>query len=242
MGCNQLAKRLIKWYNESGGKLEGEFSYRFRGKESNVYLRKFPLLAQMMLQNLNTNTIKVKSRIHEIFYQSSLLRKVVSYSVRIVNCDKNILQKLEKEASELFKACCLLDQNISPSLWTLCKAVPIHTAVTLKDYSLGLGVNTMEGREQKHQAIKRYSDKTTFQDRWGRIFRHEFIQMIYLRENGFDCKIYRKRCTSYLPEQKDGDCKKCGLKLECGENCLVCDSATMKTVMKEISKLSKLSK
>ena len=241
MGCTQLAKRLIKWYNESGGKLEGEFSYRFRGKESNVYLRKFPLLVQMMLQNLNTNATKVKSRINEIFYQSTLLRKVVSYSVRVVDFNKNILQKFESEASELFKACCILDQNVSPSLWTLCKAAPIHAAVTLKNYNLGLGVNTMEGREQKHQAIKRYSDKTTYQDRWGRIFRHEFIQMIYLREHGFDSKIYRKRHTSYLVEHSDSSCQKCGLKLE-SSICSICDGTTMKTIMKEIASISKVSK
>ena len=237
MGCYQLAKRLVKWYNETGGKLDSEFNYRFRGKESNIYLRKFQLLVQMMLQNLNAAPAKIIHRVHEVCYQSILLRKVVSYSVRVVNFDKKVLQNFENESYDLFKACCILDQNVSPSLWTLCKAAPVHAAVTYKDYGLGLGVNTMEGREQKHQAIKRYAEKTTFQDRWGRIFRHEFIQMVYLREKGFDTKIYRKRPTTYLSDTTDSNCRKCGLTFERGDMCLICDSTAMKSVEKEIAKL-----
>jgi len=151
MNCNFLCTKLIQWYNESGGKLEGDFSFRFRG-----YLKHFPDLIQMMLVNLKNRN--VAGRFHEVFYQSVHLRKIISYSVRIENFNQTILEDMKKECAYLFKACCRLDSKVSPSLWTLCNAAPFHAEITYKDYTLGLGVNTMEGREQKHQAIKRYAD------------------------------------------------------------------------------------
>ena len=48
----------------------------------------------------------------------------------------------------------------------------------------------MEGRERKHQIIKKYSDNT--KDRWPHIFRHEFKQLVYLCEHGFDLNRYQK--------------------------------------------------
>ena len=47
----------------------------------------------------------------------------------------------------------------------------------------------MEGRERKHQIIKKYSNT---KDRWPHIFRHEFIQLVYLCEHGFDLNRYQK--------------------------------------------------
>ena len=67
--------------------------------------------------------------------------------------------------------------------------------------------------------------KTTIQNKWSYIFRHEFIQLIHLRENGFDQKKYNKRKSSYLPEEIEGYCK-CSLKLV-DSLCEMCDSACM---------------
>ena len=51
----------------------------------------------------------------------------------------------------------------------------------------------MEGREQKHQMIAKYSENTTPQNRWSMIFRHEYLQLIYLRLNGYDDIKYLKK-------------------------------------------------
>ena len=101
MVCNYLASKLVQWYNESGGKLEGEFSFRFRGKESYLYLQNFPFLIKTMLQKLESNNIQ--QRIHEVFYQSIHLRKRISYSVRIVQFDEGILKDLSEECYSLYK-------------------------------------------------------------------------------------------------------------------------------------------
>ena len=61
------------------------------------------------------------------------------------------------------------------------------------DYKFGLGCNTMEGREQKHQILVKNAENTTCQNMWPMIFRHKYIQLIYLRANGYDNCKYIKR-------------------------------------------------
>ena len=68
----------------------------------------------------------------------------------------------------------------------------------------------MEACEQKHQRIKRYAKNTTYSNKWPMIFRHEFVQLIFLRENGFDEKNYRRKMKKYLPDVGEGRCSYCG--------------------------------
>ena len=136
---------------------------------------------------------------------------------------------------KLFLSCALHESNISPSMWCFSVVAPVHSEDTLKKLNLGLGVFTMEGREQKHQQIKKYAHNSTVQQRWSYIFRHEFIQLIYLRENGFDLKCYRKRDTSYLPDVSNGNCD-CSLKLKNDGKCSICDSQIMIEIEDNIRK------
>ena len=69
---------------------------------------------------------------------------------------------------------------------------------------MGLGGNTMEGREQKRQMIAKYAGNTTYQNRWLMIFRHKYMQLIYLRENGYDNIKYIKKSSNYAG--KDETC------------------------------------
>jgi len=95
-------------------------------------------------------------------------------------------------------------------MWVFSHVAPKHAKMSFSDFKYGLGINTMEGREQKHQMIAKYARNTTFKGRWKSIFRHEFIQLIYLREHGFDKKKYYKQKNSYLPENSDKTCSGCG--------------------------------
>ena len=94
----------------------------------------------------------------------------------------------------------------------------------------------MEGREQKHQQISKYSKNTTFQCRWPMIFRHEFIHLVYLRENDFDTLKYIKKGRQYLPDDDELNCKNCGLILNNNHKCDICDSADMIKVNSDLAK------
>lgn len=93
----------------------------------------------------------------------------------------------------------------------------------------------MEGREQKHQSIKKYSMNTTYQSKWSLIFRHEFIQLIYLRENGYDDTNYVKRRKSYLPDDVENVCTTCGY-LSDNNECFFCDGVFVNKILKQIKK------
>ena len=170
MNCNFLSKKIQRWFNDNSGKTERDFAFRFRGKESFNFMQSFPELIMMIFTNVTQADLK--QRLAQIHYQCILLRKLLSFSVRVVDFDENLLQEMILTGTRLFKATCIFNQRISPSLWTLCNAAPIHAKICFEKYNLGLGCNTMEGREQKHQSIAKYAENTTFQNRWSLIFRH----------------------------------------------------------------------
>ncbi|XP_057305419.1 uncharacterized protein LOC130642350 [Hydractinia symbiolongicarpus] len=102
-------------------------------------------------------------------------------------------------------------------------------------YKFGLGCNSMEGREQKHQMIAKYAKNTTFKCRWPRIFRHEYIQLIHLREKGYDKVTYKLRGTQYTPDEDSESCKKCALKFVASEaKCKLCESSFMSKIYEDL--------
>ena len=125
-----------------------------------------------------------------------------------------------------------LDIKIS-SLSAVCNAPPVHAEICLKSYGFALGRNTMEGREQTHQMIAKYSENTTSQNRWSMIFRHEYLQLIYLRLNGYDDIKYLKKTASYIPKDDAVlSCEICSTNIDSGNNCLLCDDPLMKQATK----------
>ena len=73
--------------------------------------------------------------------------------------------------------CFILDPKLSPSLWTVCNA---SLETCLESYGFCLGFNTMEGWEEKHQLITKYSGNTTLQSPCSVTFHHQYFQLIYL--------------------------------------------------------------
>ena len=49
MNCNFLHKNIVRWFNDNLGKTEKDFTFRFRVKESLMYLKDFPMLIQMLI-------------------------------------------------------------------------------------------------------------------------------------------------------------------------------------------------
>jgi len=232
MNCNFLSKKLITWFDENQGSKVQDFSFRFRGKESNNFLSFFPKLIEFLKEKFNDKN-RVQ-RLLQIFYQSLQLRYVVSYSVRITEITEEDIAEMQKYGRKLFQSCALYDTSITPSLWTLSNVAPVHAKEMFSEFGLGLGANTMEGREQKHQRIAKYSENATYQCQWPYIFRHEFIQLVYLRENGFDTKNYRKRGTNYIPAVSHCQCK-CSLPLF-DNSCKLCDCLEMKELVNALAK------
>ena len=169
----------------------------------------------------------------KVLYESLCFRKLVSYSVPIQDrSDDFDVSEMISVGQKLFRACCLYDSSISPSMWCFSLVAPVHCQESIEKLNLGLGINTIEGREQKHQIVKKYSNNATVHDRWPHFFRHEFMQLVYLREYGFDLNRYRKGNTRYMPDLVEGH-RACGLKLT-NLQFDICDSCTIKKITAEI--------
>ena len=87
-----------------------------------------------------------------------------------------------------------------------------------------------KGGNKNIKKIAKYAENTTFQNRWPMIFRHEYIQLIFLRENGYDNVSYKKKSSKYVPEYKENTCKSCCLELSSGL-CSLCDNNMMKRIV-----------
>lgn len=230
MRLNKLSKVLRQLYNDSAGK-SSEFKFRFRGEESRKYLEKFPSLISMLFQLIeNISYIdqdKWKKRLLVIFAQSIHLRKLISYAVRVKDFDINMADEMQHVGKKLFNLVRKYDR-ITPSVWILCIIAPVQSKQLYTKLNLGLGINTMEGREQKHQKIERYMFNATVKDRWPTVFRHEYVSCIYLRLNNFDDLKYKKKIVSYLPSDCTNFCQ-CNL-MELNQ-CFLCNNEYFMSLM-----------
>ena len=96
-------------------------------------------------------------------------------------------------------------------------------------YDFGLGCNTIKGSEQK---TSKYAENTTVQNYWPMIYLHEFIQLIHLRENGYDKVEYMKRSSSYIPMPKENVCDQCFLQFWSDSTlCALCCNDFMKEIV-----------
>ena len=128
MNCNYLSKKLREWFNEySDYHNEKECTFRFRKKESFNYLKSFPFMIAKLISLIDSSTSQF--RLFQIFYQSSMLRKLVSLSVRIDDISIAEVDEMETLGQSLFKCCCLYDTKITPSMWVFCNVASKHARV-----------------------------------------------------------------------------------------------------------------
>lgn len=160
------------------------------------------------------------------------MRRLVSYSVRIINVSIDDIHEMKLVGQNLFKACSLFDSRVSPSLWCFTQATQGDAKDLFNKLRLGLGCNKMESREQKHQ-IDRYSKNSLYQEWWKFVFRHRYIQLIYLPENNFDKLKYWKRLSQYIPNVGTGQSRNCFLKRDF-LLCLLCDSEVYKEIVANV--------
>ena len=180
--CNlsRLAKQIVRWFNENRDK---EFDYRFTGKDSRSFLQNFMLLISSVDSYVKKDT-REGVIVHVLAYICVCLRDCVSHFTRVSISDDDIT-KVKQLCSYYFKAHVIF-LNVNPTVWTIGHVVPHHISDMKTKYGMGLGLNSMEGREAKHVFIAKYSQNTLYQYRWQQIFRHEYITLIWLRQRGYN--------------------------------------------------------
>jgi hypothetical protein len=117
-------------------------------------------------------------------------------AVSISDIDRELLSKLEIYCKNYLNASALF-VRLTVNVWTLGHVVPVHTNKLFGKYNTGLGLNAMQGREGKHQRLGAYSKNTTVKNRWQQVFRHEYMTLIWLREQNPFRDDYSKSSYKY---------------------------------------------
>lgn len=197
--CNltRLAKKVIKWFDDTNGTGNDSFDYRFTGKDSRLFLHNFMYLIEVI--EAGTDGKLYQQRIYALALTCLYLRDAVSLFCRI-KIDSEEVSKL-KELCRLFFRGNHVFYSTNPTVWTIGFVVPSHAEDMLGKYGLGLGLNSMEGREAKHISISKYANNTFYNARWEQIFRHEYISLIWLRERGYNLSGKLRPQLPYVPDR-----------------------------------------
>ena len=235
----RLAKKVISWYNENGMNRK-EFDYRFTGRDSRMFLHNFMFLIDVLEKSIKGRETEA---IHCHAYLCLCLRNAVSLFSRFDITDDQVEEL--KDYCTSFHRGYNLYFSANTTVWTLGYVVPVHTKEMKATYGLGLGLNTMEGREAKHIAIAKNAANTAHKYRWEQVFRHEYISLVWLRAHGYTSNINSLPNTSdsanllsYIPKRvlnKNPNFCTCGLdKQVADELCRFCSHELRKKIKKSI--------
>lgn len=229
IGASRLFKKVKKWFCQGR---KGKLSYRFTGKETRIMCQNFMKLVKAVSSEQDT---PIQSLQVNTFAFVGLQLRVATSRFSRVNIDQKVLQELKDSCKMYFNACSLLLGSVSPTVWTIGHAVPFHTELLFNKFGLGLGVNSMQGREAKHVRIAQYAKHATLSSRWVMVFRHDYITGIWLRMQDPSSVPYHKNKEVYEPEISNEAFCHCGLeRVAGGKKCEFCSSILYQSIERSV--------
>jgi hypothetical protein len=121
-------------------------------------------------------------------------------------------------------------RSVTPTVWTIGYAIPAHLEIIFQRYTMGLGINGMQGREAKQVRISQ-STKTT---RWAMVLRHDCIANVWIRKQDPSYCTYTKYEHCYIPKEIVlGTFCYCGFPLDQQVAvCSICSSSMHKAIVR----------
>ena len=219
---SRLVKKLMHWFKDGR---KGSFSYRFTGKETKVFCRKFGFVIQSLSNT--ENSPQVKLRLAALAFCGQQLRDAISYFSR-VNINEQEIKMCQQACQHFYNICALLFKEVTPTVWTIGYAVPRHLKILFDKYKVGLGINSMQGREAKHVRLAQFAMHSTKYTRWSMVLRHDYICMyVWIRKQDPGHNSYSKYQESYIPKvvSLENYCY-CGFPIgNQGSKCHICSSS-----------------
>ena len=195
MKCKKLYNKIIRWFKEKRGM--SNFQCRFTGEETKKFCDGFTYL---ILANIDEDIEKPSNVFPLSLYKMGIhLRNSISLASRVSDICNTDLSKLECECKQYFNLSSLF-HSVNVSVWSMGHAVPFHTKQLVEDLGVGLGINSMQGRESKHQQIASFAEFALVKNRWEKVFRHEYMSLIWLRKQTPHLDSYRKCKDKYSPD------------------------------------------
>ena len=219
--------------------MKGKFELRFTGKETRKFCHNFMYLTQCLYnpqspENPNEKPLDHIKRIAFTIVGTEIRNATSLFSrVEVTQAD---IHELKSRCTSYFNAYYLFVRDITPTIWTVAHAIPYHTQLIFDKFKLGLGMNTMQGREAKHISIRSFAKHSSLTNRWDLVFHHEFVSLIRMREHDPLSDNYKCTDVKYIPEQiSTPEFCFCGLpKITTDDNCMFCSHPLFKEVKASI--------
>ena len=142
---------------------------------------------------------QIRLKLATIAFCCLKLRDAVSMFSRVI-VDKEVLIEMKSCCLQFFNAVSLLLLNVTPTVWTVGYAIPYHSDLLFQKYGIGLGINSMQGREAKHVCLQQYARHSSVSRRWHNVLKHDYISSVFLRKQDPFHFAYHKTRSSYIPK------------------------------------------
>eukprot|EP00111_Clytia_hemisphaerica_P012120 TCONS_00035604-protein len=208
-GLKQVAKSLREHFDKPATQMKS-ISLRLVGSQA-ICLARHGYRLVDVLAGSNESEAEVVRRAALPKIQQ-LLRDIGSQinRVNITNFDyPNVVERLCTQYFNIYAL--FLPAHCNITVWTMGYIIPYHTNLLLKDYKIGYGILTMQGKESKHSAIKQElkmnSNRSINQDesgKWYQLMRANFIRSFYLPYHIPSLKLaYHSHYQSRIPRLEE---------------------------------------
>ena len=223
----RLYKKVLNWFKSGRSK---KFDYRFTGKDSRLISHNFMFLIDSLAMPLDSKQSQL--RLATFAFCCLKLRDAVSLFSRIIVGNVSMISDLKNCCLQFFNAISLMLADVTPTIWTIGYAIPRHFQMLYEKFGVGLGINSMQGREAKHVRLQQYAHHSNLSGRWDNVLKHDYISSVLLRKLDPFHFGYHKSKDSYIPQriQQSGFCY-CGFKKAGIESkCIYCSSVMFKAL------------
>ena len=146
---HKLYKKIVKWFREK--RKEKSFECRFTGEEMRKFCSNFMDVIEAVISARNV-------KLYALTFSGLKLRNACLLMNRVTDIDQKGIDDLEKSCQEYFICSSLFSTTVTLSMWTVGLYAPYHSRSLFSAFGVGLGINTRQGREAKHQKLAPYAE------------------------------------------------------------------------------------
>ena len=194
---HKLYKKIVKWFREK--RKEKSFECRFTGEETRKFCSNFMDVIEAVISPNDTEGRN--ARLYALAFSGLRLRNACSLMNRVTDINQKGIDDLQKSCQEYFICSSLFSTSVTLSMWTVGLCAPYHSRSLFSAFQVGLGINTMQGREAKHQKLATYAEFSLPKERWEKVFLHEHMSLIWLRQQNPHLVKYSKSKLQYIPKR-----------------------------------------
>lgn len=232
LGCGLkfIAKSILEQYEKPNERFK-KLDVRLIGAQAISLARySFRLIDELKSPNENPNEMLKRIALSKI---CEILRDIGSEMNRVKVESSSYSSQIQSLCKKYFNLFALFFTEVCQStVWTVGYALPYHLDLLYKNYGVGYGIISMQGKESKHSAIKQElklgtnrSTECNETGKWNQIMRSSFVRNFYLPYH-FPLKAcYSSHYSTRRPKHLIENFCHCSRELQSDRLCGVCIEA-----------------